>query len=50
MLATSFRRNTNFDVLERNELTSILSKQSLGILGLTKEVKDVLNRLYKGGN
>ena len=37
MLSTAFRSNTNFDVLERNELSQVVTAQASGISGLSSD-------------
>ncbi len=46
MLATALRSNTNFIVLERSELSQIVTDQSLGISGLTREVTNSFSTQY----
>jgi len=46
MLATALRSTTNFVVLERSELNLILTEQSVGISGLTREMTKSLGDLY----
>ncbi|HEX9654491.1 MAG TPA: FlgO family outer membrane protein [bacterium] len=46
MLATALRNETNFVVLERNELHKILAEQVLETAGLTKEQTQELEKVY----
>jgi TolB-like protein len=46
MLATAMRSNTNFIVLERSELTQIITEQSIGISGLTRDETRSFKTLY----
>jgi TolB-like protein len=46
MLATALRSNTNFIVLERGELSQILTEQAVGISGITQEISQSLSDLY----
>ena len=46
MLATALRNQTNFIVLERNELHQVLTEQVLQESGLTKEQTQELAKIY----
>ncbi len=46
MLATALRNQTNFIVLERNELHQVLTEQVLQESGLTKEQTEELAKIY----
>ncbi|MCH7680884.1 hypothetical protein IID10_16225 [candidate division KSB1 bacterium] len=48
MLATALRNQTNFIVLERNELHQVLTGQVLQESGLTREQTQELAKIYNG--
>jgi len=46
MLATALRSNTNFIVLERGELSQILTEKAVGTSGITREMSRSFSDLY----